>query len=309
MKTVHTSHLPPVLSTWPLHASSGYGKREARIDWPMVVQRQHPLLEHYLKNYWPCAGRLSAANAIGTQLRDPINAGLFLLLLFFTFSVLAANPKKTILHGGQSRSWSAEQAKENKRKTSGSCPPPYPPRCSFGEKKKKSRDAFTGATQDSVHPASGQGFCRLVDWVIGCCFAKFYASVCDNKFPSVVTSLSSWRCLAVSTSYFLRTAMNLRTPSVTVSIHTSAFNAVVFQSSAMPNARISLCMQSVHSFSFPPRPLRTAHSRFPNTIRFGSRPPLIRMSIPAHKCLLVRNVVSMFSYHEAISRARLYEVI
>ena len=38
---------------------------------------------------------------------------LLLLLLFLTFSVLVANPKKTTLHGGQSRSWSAEQGKEN----------------------------------------------------------------------------------------------------------------------------------------------------------------------------------------------------
>ena len=61
-------------------------------------------------------------------------------------------------------------------------------------------------------------------------------------------------------------------------------------------------------FLLPPRPLRTAPSRFPNMIRFGSRPPLIRMSVPAPKSLLVRNVVSMLS-HEVISRARLYEVI
>ena len=37
-------------------------------------------------------------------------------MLFLTFSVLVANPKKTTLHGGQSRSWSAEKGKENKRK-------------------------------------------------------------------------------------------------------------------------------------------------------------------------------------------------
>ena len=30
------------------------------------------------------------------------------LLLFLTFSALVANPKKTTLHGGQSRSWSTE---------------------------------------------------------------------------------------------------------------------------------------------------------------------------------------------------------
>ena len=29
-----------------------------------------------LEVYWPCAGGLSAVNAIGTQLRDPINSGL-----------------------------------------------------------------------------------------------------------------------------------------------------------------------------------------------------------------------------------------
>ena len=34
------------------------------------------------------------------------------LLLFLTFSALVANPKKTTLHGGQSRSWSAEQGKK-----------------------------------------------------------------------------------------------------------------------------------------------------------------------------------------------------
>ena len=34
---------------------------------------------------------------------------LLLLLLFLTFSVLVADPKKTTLHGGQSRSWSTEQ--------------------------------------------------------------------------------------------------------------------------------------------------------------------------------------------------------
>ena len=140
----------------------------------------------------------------------------------------------------------------------------------------------------------------------GCGFAKFYTPVYDNKFPSLVAFLFSWRCLATSTSSFLHAAMNLHPPSVTVSTHTSAFNAVVLQSPAMPNARISLWAKSVHSF--PRRPLRTAPSKFPKTIRFGSRPPLIRRSVPAHKSLLVRNVVSMLS-HRVISRARLYEGI
>ena len=128
-----------------------------------------------------------------------------------------------------------------------------------------------------------------------------------NQFPSLVASLFSSRCLAASTSSFLHTAMNLRPPSVTVSTHTSAFNAVDFQSPAMPNARMSLWTQSAHSFSFPLRSLCTAPSRFPKTIRFGSRPPFIRRSVLAHKSFLVRNVVSMLS-RPVISRARLYEV-
>ena len=42
------------------------------------------------------------------------------MLLFLTFSALVAKPKKTTLHGGQSRSWSAEQGKIGKKK-SGIC--------------------------------------------------------------------------------------------------------------------------------------------------------------------------------------------
>ena len=41
-----------------------------------VVQIDVQQFIHYLEVYWPCAGGLSAVNAIGTQLRDPINSGL-----------------------------------------------------------------------------------------------------------------------------------------------------------------------------------------------------------------------------------------
>ena len=34
------------------------------------------LVRNYLQVYWTCAGGLSAVNAIGTHLRDPINSGL-----------------------------------------------------------------------------------------------------------------------------------------------------------------------------------------------------------------------------------------
>ena len=135
----------------------------------------------------------------------------------------------------------------------------------------------------------------------------FCASVNDHNFSRLLP-LFSWRSLAVSTSYFLHAAINLRPPSVTVSTHTPASNIVASQSSAMPNTRISLCTQSVHSFSFPTRSLRNATSRFPNMICFGNRPPLIRMSAPVHKSVLVRNVVSMLS-HPVISRAWLCEYI
>ena len=56
-------------------------------------------------------------------------------LLFLTFSALVANPKKTTLHGGQSRSWSAEQGKKEKEKVWQRTPPPPRARCSFGEKR------------------------------------------------------------------------------------------------------------------------------------------------------------------------------
>ena len=62
---------------------------------------------------------------------------LLLLLLFLTFSALVANPKKTTLHGGQSRSWSAEQGKKRKRKSLAAHPPPPPPRALLVRRKNK----------------------------------------------------------------------------------------------------------------------------------------------------------------------------
>ena len=132
--------------------------------------------------------------------------------------------------------------------------------------------------------------------------------MCGNKFPSLVAFLFSWRCLAASTSSFFHAAMHLRPPSVTVPTHASAFNAVAFQPPVIPNARMSLCTQSVHSYSFPRRPLRTAPSRLPNTIRFGSPAAHSEERPRPQKSLLVRNVVSMLS-HPIFSRARLYKVI
>ena len=49
-------------------------------------------------------------------------------MLFLTFGVLVANPKKLLytLHGGQFRSWSAEQGKENKIRSLAAYPPAPP---------------------------------------------------------------------------------------------------------------------------------------------------------------------------------------
>ena len=54
------------------------------------------------------------------------------VFLFLTFSVSVANPKKPTLYGHQSRSWSAEQGKKNKRKRSGT---PHPPKLVFRKNK------------------------------------------------------------------------------------------------------------------------------------------------------------------------------
>ena len=227
---------------------------------------------------------------------------------------IGCQPETTTLYGGQSRSWSAEQVKENKKRILAAYPPPHTPHTARSEKNKKikitrriyRRYAGFGRSRVPTRISSAR---RLGTRPMGVASQNCTLPCAITAFfPGLVASLFSWRCLAASASFFLHAAMNLRPPSVTVSTHTSAFNAVAFQSPAMPNARISLWTQSVHSFPFPLRPLRTAPSRFPKTIHFGSHPPLIRRSVPAHKSLLVLNVVSMLS-QPVISRARLYEVI
>ena len=99
----------------------------------------------------------------------PAKYTYMLLLLFLTFSALVADPKKNTLHGGQSRSWSAQQGK--KKKNVWQPPPPPPSRTLLDRRtlKSKSLDASTclgaaqvGITQVSVRLASVQGFLRLV---------------------------------------------------------------------------------------------------------------------------------------------------
>ena len=47
---------------------------------------------------------------------------------------IGCQPEKTTLHGGQSRSWSAELGKENKRKSLAAYPPPPTPHTARSEK-------------------------------------------------------------------------------------------------------------------------------------------------------------------------------
>ena len=56
----------------------------------------------------------------------------------------------------------------------------------------------------------------------------------QSQLSSLDASLF-WRSLAVSTASSLHEAINLRPPSVTVSFHSAASNAVDSQSPAMPN--------------------------------------------------------------------------
>ena len=70
------------------------------------------------------------ANPVHGLLDRKISEEHHLLLLFVVVSHIqriGCQPEKTTLHGGQSRSWSAEQGKENRRKSLAAYPPPPPP--------------------------------------------------------------------------------------------------------------------------------------------------------------------------------------
>ena len=180
-------------------------------------------------------------------------------MLFLTFSVLIANSKKVLYTVAiPARGLLNRGGERRRQKVWQRTPLPLPPHCSFGEKTKIMRRIYMSRCYAGRRYAGFGPSCvrtripltrRLGRWVS---LYKIHASVCDNNFPSLVPSLFSGRCRAASSSSFLLAAINLRLLSVTTSTHTSAFSAIVFQS-VMPNARMSLCTQSVHSFFFPPR--------------------------------------------------------
>ena len=99
------------------------------------------------------------------ELESGVGTGIVVVVVVVVSHIqrIGCQPEKTTLHGGQSRSWSAEQGKENKRKSLAACPPPPPPTLLVRRKYIKSRDASTGATQVSVGLAFVQGYLRLVD--------------------------------------------------------------------------------------------------------------------------------------------------
>ena len=159
-------------------------------------------------------------------------------------------------------------------------PPPPPPHAARSEEIKiKSRDVSTylGATQVSVHLAPIQDSFGSSTRPVGVVPQVLHF---HKPPPTLGGRLNPHLCLQCRCFTIPRYA----------------------------NAQMLLCTPSVHSFFFPPSPLRSVPSRFPNMICFGTRPPLTQMIAPAHKKpLFVRNVVSMLS-HRIISRTRLYEV-
>ena len=212
-----------------------------------------------------------------------------------------ANPARGLLN-------SREKKKKEKVWQRPSLPPP---RAARSEKKKKhtTHPHMSRRYKDRRY-AGGLGPSRVRTRIPTTRRLRQWVSLRKILRFLVRLQLSQSRCLslllAMSGRVFLFFPPRGHEPPPTLhdrSTQTSAFNAIVFQSPIMPNARMSLCKQSVHSFSFPPRPLRTAPSRFPNMTRFGNRPPLIRRSVPApkKKSLLVRNVLSTMLSHRVIS--------
>ena len=85
-----------------------------------------------------------------------------LLLLFLTFSVLVANPKKLLYTVANPARGLLNKEKRTEEKVWQHTPPPSPTLL-VRRKKIKSSDASTGATQVSVGLASVQGYLGLVD--------------------------------------------------------------------------------------------------------------------------------------------------
>ena len=163
-----------------------------------------------------------------------------MLLCFSHLAIWLLTRQKLLVHGDQSHSWSVEQGKGlTKGKSLEAHPPPH-------HYAARSQVLVRLApVQDSFGPSTRPMGVASQNSTLPCTITIL--------FSSLVASLFSWRYLGASTSSFPYAAMDLRLPSLTVSTHTAASNAVAFQSPSTPNARMSLCTQSAHSFSFSPR--------------------------------------------------------
>ena len=93
-------------------------------------------------------------------------------------------------------------------------------------------------------------------------------------------SLFLCRCLDAFLSSFTHAGINLQPPSRIVLYQAPGSSAAVFQSSVMPNSRRSSTTQSVHYFSFPPRPCFPAFSNSPDMTLLGNLWSPIRSSAP-----------------------------
>ena len=106
----------------------------------------------------------------------------FWLLLFLTFSVLVTKPEKCTLHGGQSRSWSAEQRNENRESLAAHL---YSPRCSSGENQIKSPNVslFLDGTQVLVSLTPVQESFGSSTWLMGVAPQHFTLPCAITTFP------------------------------------------------------------------------------------------------------------------------------
>ena len=77
---------------------------------------------------------ISHGNVCGPHKGDRLHPDVVVVVVVSHIQRIGCQPEKTTLHGGQSRSWSAEQGKENKRKSLAAYPPPPTPHTARSEK-------------------------------------------------------------------------------------------------------------------------------------------------------------------------------
>ena len=102
----------------------------------------------------------------------------------------------------------------------------------------------------------------------------------DRGFSRYLAVFFSRRDLDLSSSSFLHSVINLRPPSVTISVQLWASRDACFQFFWILKDRTSLSTHATHYFSCPPRPFLTPSFMIPNTTRLGSCPPSMQVKAP-----------------------------